>query len=160
MSTATLGPVRRARGLFTPRRLVISVLLAVAGVALPYAFISSPEPAPPRMLDAAVRRVFPEPGRLEIRQVRVGAELVPGYTGVLQIDGREIPEDQLERPGELGTENAPAGLAALGVVAFTPGPGKEIEALSPARHCATVVFWQEGTDRDAARRYQWCFNVH
>lgn len=139
---------------------MISLLLAASGVALPYAFISSPEPAPPRALDPAVRRVFPEPGRLEVRQVRIGAELVPGYTGVLQIDGLEIPEDQTERPGELGTQNAPAGLAALGAVAFTPGPTKEIEALSPGRHCATVVFWQEAAERDTGRRYQWCFSVH
>jgi hypothetical protein len=72
-----------------------------------------------------------------------------GYTGVIKLDGVEIPEDQLER------------IDALNQVFYTPGPEKETGALRPGRHTATVEFWQIGKTREeGTRSYTWVFNVH
>ena len=122
-------------------------LIAVSAGLLFFAFTTSEdEPAPPAR-DAAIRRVFPEQGTVAIRQDSVGIELAFGYTGVLQIDRTEIPDDQLNR------------IDGINRLSFTPGDGKEITALAPGRHCATALFWPSGRTRQDARRHSWCFTA-
>ena len=129
------------------RRLVTGGLLALAAGLLFIAFATSEdEPVPPAR-DRAIRRVFPDDGTVAIRQDSIGIELAFGYSGVLQIDRTEIPDDQLNR------------IAGINRLSFTPGEGKEITALSPGRHCATALFWPTGETRDDARRYSWCFTA-
>jgi hypothetical protein len=131
----------------TPRRVLISLLAAAAVVGIGWAFSNS-EPDSEVRFVTGVQSVFPPPGDLDLRQVRITADLSPGFTGVLQIDGVEVPEDQLER------------IEALNQVSYTPGEGKEVERLSPGSHCATVVFWRIAESRDRSRRHEWCFDVH
>ncbi|MCZ7535159.1 MAG: hypothetical protein M5T61_03925 [Acidimicrobiia bacterium] len=51
----------------------------------------------------------------------------------------------------------------LGRVFFRPGPGKEIDALAPGGHTATVLYWPRIQDRDAEETvvlsYTWSFKV-
>src|SRR5437764_1319935 len=77
---------------------------------------------PPR--DQAIGVVYPGVGAFVERQTQVYYELDPSYDGVLQINGVEIPEDQVDR---LST-----GRTRIG---FTPGPGKELSRFPPARNC-------------------------
>lgn len=153
-------PARSRRGLFSLRRLVLSLLLLGAAGGMYLAFTESVDQEPEQLTvrDAAVEQVFPPPGDLELRQTRIGVDLVDGYRGVLQIDGVEIPEDQYEAAS--GTGNVAVATAGLNQVVFVPGAGKEIERLSPGRHCVTAVFWPQQSSRDAARRLPWCFEVH
>jgi hypothetical protein len=129
------------------RRLLTGLLLAVAAGLVFFAFSTSEDEAVPAARDSAIRRVFPDDGTVSIRQDQIGIELAFGYTGVLQIDRTEIPDDQVDR------------IAGINRLSFTPGAGKEITALSPGRHCATALFWPSGRSRDDARRHSWCFTA-
>ncbi len=136
-----------SRRLFTVRRLVISLLLAVSVAAIYVAFTlheTSPEAFRPR----AVSVVFPEPGTLEVRQTTIFYELAAGYAGTLRIGRVEIPPDQLDV------------IEGLNRISFTPGEGKEIEALDPGLQRVTAIFWPSAEGRDAALSYTWRFNVH
>lgn len=137
------------RDLVTMRSVVISVLLALAGGGIIYAFASSADEAPPRRLGGAVEAVSPEPGSLAVRQDTITADLAAGYTGVLLVRGVEIPEDQLRRtPG-------------LNLVSYTPGPDTETGPLSPGQARITVVYWPAGQSRQAnAQRFTWEFTIH
>lgn len=132
----------------TLRRVVISLLVAVGVAGLLIAF-SEGKSEPPVVTVPGVESVAPRPNTLALRQDRVIADLQNGFDGVLQIDGTEIPDDQLQRTIELG------------IVSFAPGPEKEFEELAPGRHRARVIFWSvaDGRGKDD-RTYEWFFNVH
>jgi len=137
------------RGPFvTPYRVVISVLLAAAFAGLWFAFTTSEDESDPTVSDTRVLLVQPEPDSNALRQTRIFARVADDYTGVLQIDGVEIPEDQLDR------------LEGLSSIGFTPGPGTETGALEPGRRCATVVFWLITGTRDQADTHRWCWTVN
>ena len=81
-------------------------------------------------------------------QEAVGADLADNYTGVLIIDGHEIPEDQLTRVVELGQ------------VMFQPGPGKEFTEFSPGRHRIEVIYWKQIDQRlPTSPGYTWQFTA-
>ncbi len=107
-------------------------------------------------------RVFPSEGSSSLRQEPIGAQLADEYTGELEVDGRPIPLDQLERPESAAGDNAPAarGLTGLNQVSFTPGPGKDIVSLEPGRHTARILFWRRADQtRDQAAAYPWEFTA-
>jgi len=133
-------------GLVTPRRALISVVLAGCLVALVWALsLTRPGPVQPVYSDPAVHQLFPEPGDHVLRQERVGVTLTSPYTGVLQVNGVEIPEDETER------------VAGLNQIFYTPGQGKAVETLGPDRNCVAVVIWRYDQSRDQSRRFAWCF---
>jgi hypothetical protein len=87
-------------------------------------------------------------------QEDVGADLKDTHTGALFIDDVRIPDTdaRIER--------------SLGQILFRPGPDREITALRPGHHYATIHFWpQEKGDEDAARAagviksYTWQFTA-
>lgn len=138
----------RIRDLVTARKVVLSFLLALAVVLLVVSFTSSRE-APTVVATGGVEGVSPQPGEFALRQDRIRADLTDGMTGVLVIDGVEIPEDQLQRTPELG------------LVSYAPAPGNEIEELAPGEHQATVLFWDPQIGREAgSRSYTWRFQAH
>jgi hypothetical protein len=91
-------------------------------------------------LPEAIEYLVPVPGAVIRPQEDVGADLKDTYTGALFIDDIRIPQDETKfTPG-------------LGQVSFRPGPDREIEALRPGHHYATIHYWpQEKGDEDAAR---------
>jgi hypothetical protein len=93
-------------------------------------------------------RVFPEPGAVALRQDAFGAELDFGYEGRLTIDSHVIPDDQIDK------------IAGINRLSFTPGPGKEFEALDEGRHCASITFWPAASgDSAAGPPREWCFTA-
>ncbi|MBA3653134.1 MAG: hypothetical protein H0W70_02955 [Actinobacteria bacterium] len=131
------------------RRIIITLLLAAACAGFVFAFTRPTDNQQPALRDAAVRHVEPTPGALVLRQTEVSIDLDAGYRGVLNVDGREIPDDQLDRIGGLNR------------VAFTPGDGKDIKQLAPGRHKVTAIFWPvDRTRDDAGRQFVWNFEVH
>lgn len=135
--------------IITRYRVVVSVLLASAFAIFYVAFTSSVDHKTVDSTNPRVVSVRPGPNELALRQDRIFAELDKAYTGVLIIDGREIPEDQLDHSEGLNT------------VGFSPGPGTEIGALQPGHRCASVVFWATTSSREAsAQSYDWCWTVH
>lgn len=138
------------RQLITPYRVIVSVLLASAAAMLYVGFVSSVDRTPEDTLrDQRVVTVEPAADGSALRQSRIFVQLADNYTGVLVIDGREIPEDQLDRREGLNT------------VGFTPGPGLEIDELNPGERCAVVVYWPASSTREASSTsYRWCWQVH
>ena len=80
-----------------------------------------------------IESITPERG--EILQDEIVVDLSNNYTGVLVIDGAEVPEDQLTR------------VVDLGQVGFRPGPDKDVEKFSPGQHTVTVFYWPQGRER-------------
>ena len=105
-------------------------------------------------LPAEIEALVPGPGSVVRPQEDVGADLRDTYTGALFIDERRIPQDE--------TKIVPS----LGQVTFRPGPQKEITALQPGSHHATILYWpQDRGDEDNARAvralksYTWQFTA-
>lgn len=128
------------------RPIVVIALLGLAGFLL-YLGVEAQGEVDPPVRRAGLVLVFPEPGTVAIRQDAIGAEIAGDYTGRLSIDRRDIPDDQLDRI-DVGRKR----------ISFTPGPGKEIEALDEGRHCASLTFWRTDLGEESAGRpYTWCF---
>ena len=103
-------------------------MLAIAAAAvggLVFAF-SGPTQGNGAKLPEGVESVFPLNGNLELRQTAIYADLAPGYTGYLAIDGNEVPEDQTQF------------VDALNTVTLKPSPGSDFGTFQPGPHCATV----------------------
>ncbi|MEX0663535.1 MAG: hypothetical protein WD598_02045 [Acidimicrobiia bacterium] len=138
-------PRVRERRLRHPWRVVIVVGLLAAAVSLGAIAINSADTTrvgeEPR---DAIDSVNPAPG--EILQDAITADLRNTFTGVLVIDGIEVPEDQVDR------------VEPLGQVSFRPGPGKDVARFSPGVHTVVVLFWEQGKERPASpEAYSWTF---
>jgi len=118
---------------------------AVGGIVFAFSgpTLESGPAAPP-----AVESVFPVSGSLELRQVEIVADLAPGFTGYMAIDGSEVPEDDIQI------------VDALNRVSLKPGPGSDFESLEPGSHCATIFYRQIGQPRANSTSYRWCFRLH
>ncbi|MGH9225473.1 MAG: hypothetical protein ACRD2W_17200 [Acidimicrobiales bacterium] len=129
------------------RRLIMGGLAALAAGGIVFAF-SAPTRQDTAGRPAAVEAVTPQGGDLDLRQVTISADLAPGYTGYLTLDGVEIPGDDLKF--EL----------ALNSVTLIPGPDSDYAELRPGPHCAGIVYWPIGQTRAAGQTHTWCFRLH
>lgn len=100
------------------------------------------------LLPTAIEELIPKPGDLVSPQSTIGVNLRDDLTGVLQLDGVEIPQDQVvEQP-------------TLGIITFKPGPDKELSKLPQGRRKITVVYWARSSTREkGATAYTWSFDV-
>jgi len=159
------GRGHRLRGLVTRRRVVSSLVLAVATALLVIGLQESQDGGSGtarQSRPAAILRVFPTEGAASLRQEPIGAQLADDFTGEIEVDAQPIPVDQTERPTPLtGTNDpAPRGLSGLNQVSFTPGAGKAIESLSPGGHVARILYWLKvGETREQAQAYSWSFTA-
>jgi hypothetical protein len=133
-------------------KIVASALVAVALVLLVVAFsiLSSGNKDPVLTAGEAnmVENLIPRRNSQVPQQSTVGIDLATGWTGVLQVNGVEIPQDQLQVTPQIG------------LVEFTPGPGKEVEHYRTGQNCVTAVIWQISDGRGVAdRNINWCFQV-
>jgi len=123
---------------------VVLVVLNLAVLALDQ---SDTAPAG-RTLPSALDSLTPAPGELVRLQDTIGADLRDDLTGVLVLDGAEIPEDQLER------------VVPLAQVTFRPGPDQDLERFEPGQHTLVVRYWPQGKPRPAnPRSYSWSFRA-
>lgn len=131
------------------RRIVLFALVAGAIGAIVYAGTLGTGSQEIRRTDEAVEQLVPADGSpVAVRQAEVGIDLQPGWTGVLLINGLEIPEDQLRR---VDPQNQ---------VFFQPGEGKDIEAFAPGTIIVEAQIWRLGSEtRDDARSVTWRFGV-
>ncbi len=129
------------------RRLIMTLIAAVAVGGLVFAF-SGPTQDDAPGLPPAVESVFPVGGNLELRQVSIVADLAPGYTGYLVIDGNEVPEDDVQF------------VDALNSLTLRPQPGSDFERFEAGSHCAAVFYRQIGQPRANSNAFRWCFRLH
>lgn len=130
-------------------RRIIVVVAVVAAVGALVLAVTSSDTGPDTAISnpQAVEQLIPGRGELEVRQAKVGIDLAPGYTGILVVNGIEIPEDQLEY------------VTGLNQVLFQPREGNEIEAFEPGQVCVVARFWREVETREDGRSVRWCFDV-
>ena len=133
----------------TLRRAVITVVVVGALVLLGVGFslTRSDKPRPVPVQGGAVERLIPESGDLDLRQARIGVDLAATYEGALQVDGTEIPDDELQR------------IPGLNQIFFTPGPGKVITRYSTGEVNIVVEFWEIARGRGHARKASWAVFV-
>lgn len=130
------------------RRIVMTLIAAVAVAGFVFAF-SAPKEEPLGPLPAAVESVSPPGGDLDLRQITIAADLAPGYSGYLLIDGVEVPRDDLQI------------VPALNSITLRPQSGSDYEELAPGSHCATVVYGLIGQlESSTDGSYRWCFKLH
>lgn len=130
------------------RRLIMGLIAAVAVGLLVVAFSGPTQQGSGPAKPEAVQSVFPLPGNLELRQVSIVADLAPGYTGYLAVDGKEVPEDDVQF------------VDALNTLTLKPGPGSDFANLQAGNHCVTVFFRHIGEPRENSESYGWCFRLH
>jgi hypothetical protein len=140
------------------RRLGASVFIAGALALIVYGFASAQTgDQAVEISDKAIERVIPSPGSLVLRQSQVGADLAPGYRGLLIIDGNEIPTY------DVGGSNSSAFDAqfdpAQNTVLFLPREGATVSQFAPGEHHITVVYWKIIETRDQATTFSWTFSV-
>jgi hypothetical protein len=129
------------------RRLVMSLIAAIAVGGFIFAF-SAPKQEDAPNKPSAIESVFPVSGNLELRQVAIVADLAPGYTGYLAVDGNEVPDDQIQF------------VDALNTVTLKPSPDSDFGTFQPGPHCATVFYRPIGQPRENSTSYRWCFRLH
>lgn len=130
------------------RRVVVTGMLLAALAGFVFAF-SLGDDGTNTLPSDAVEHLIPPRGDQVLRQTEIGIDLAPGWTGVLMVNGVEIPEDQLRR------------VDAQNQFFFTAGPGREFEELPPGTVEVTALIWRpvDGETRDDGERVRWTFAV-
>jgi hypothetical protein len=100
----------------------------------------------PGALPSEIASVQPEPNTLAKPQQAVVVMLRSDLTGVLVIDGAEIPEDQLSRP----TQSS---------MSFQPGAGKQVSRFTAGPHRVEIVYWPTLRSRDDSQTYTYGFRT-
>src|SRR4051794_26055801 len=130
----------------------LRVLIVVGGLLLAVNVIIiagvNQRTKPGTTLPNAIEELIPNPGSVVSPQSTIGVNLRDDLSGALQFDGAEIPKDQLvEQP-------------TVGILTFSPGPGKDLEKLPQDEHALTVVYWPRDSTREkGASTYTWRFKV-
>jgi hypothetical protein len=97
-----------------------------------------------------IEQVSPAPGSIVNPRDDVVVRLRGGLTGVIVINGKRLPEDQLTIDNATST------------ITFRPDSGKELETLPAGTNDAAVLFWKQTEpepppgERDS---FRWSFRV-
>ncbi len=140
-------PARR-RAIRHPGRVAVVVvgLLAVVNLLAYVGLRSDTGSEPAHPVPQAIRRLQPSPDSLVAPQDGIAVTLADGLTGILAVDGRAVPEDQI-------TYTGPSSFG------FRPGPTREWARWSAGAHTATVTYWPLTEGRAHARTFDWTFRV-
>jgi hypothetical protein len=129
------------------RASIISVLVAVVAICIAIS-ISSSDTTPTKSVASNVESVTPPPDGLQRPQADIVVDLQDGYTGRLAIDGKTIPDDELER------------VKSLGQFTFHPEKGNTIDIFEAGTHKATVFYWpSDQPEPTVPQSYTWSFRV-
>jgi len=118
------------------RVVVIAVVLLVVlnlGIFLLANADTSPGGKP--LLPSTVESISPERGEITGLLDDVTIDLADNLQGELILNGRLIPEDQLDNIPELG------------VISFRPGPGKDFTRLATGDNTVVVHYWPRNEPR-------------
>jgi hypothetical protein len=130
------------------RRSIIAVLLVIAGSAV-FGLTRLPQGTTEPASDI-VRSISPGANEKIPQQGQIKIELMAGWAGRLQVDQRDIPENQINR-------SADPTLASHQQLLFQPGPNKALEYFPAGQNCATLTYWQIRTGPDQSFTRTWCF---
>lgn len=164
---APMRPPRpRATGRDWARRGVILVALLGAAALFVWGTSDTESGLDGGSNDPVIVSRVPLPGAIEPRQVDIGAELQIGYDGRLQVNGVDIPEDEMM--GAIDPSSVSADqLEQFGIrpnnrnsVLFRPGPGKVIESLPRGEVQVTVTYFRDRSPQEDRGSDSWTFTVN
>jgi hypothetical protein len=101
----------------------------------------------PVLSGADVERLIPPRNAEILAQEPLGIDLAPGYTGVLIVNGTEIPEDQLIRRN------------GLDEILYDPSADDAAVEYLAGENCVVALVWPVEESRLDSRTVSWCFNV-
>jgi hypothetical protein len=101
----------------------------------------------PVLSGADVEALIPPRNSEILAQEPLGIDLAPGYTGVLIVNGIEIPEDQLIRRN------------GLDEILYRPSGDDAAVEYVAGENCVVALVWPVEESRLEARTVSWCFNV-
>jgi len=133
-----------------PWRIVIVVagLALVANLVIILGFNSDTSDQGKQNLNADIAQVRPAPGSIANRLDDIEVRLRSGLTGVIVLNGKRIPEDQLLIDNATGT------------ISFRPGPGKDISQLPAGANDAAVLYWSQTQPEPAKpKSFGWTFRA-
>jgi hypothetical protein len=149
-SPAAAAPARRRLFKHPGRVAVVAItLLVVFNLGIFLLNESDTSQQGEKALPADIQAVSPEPDQLTGLIDTVTVDLADQYTGVLVIDGIEIPEDELER------------VVGIQQVSFRPGPDKVISRFRPGVNQVVVKYW-DGRLQDRPNKpysFSWSFRA-
>lgn len=166
-STTRTRPRRRIdRGL-----LIASMAIAAGLVLVGFGILVSVTGDEASNLPDEIESVVPVTDAVQVlSQSNVVVDLQSGFTGVLIIDGVELPTIDLfevDQAAELDLEPGrqvslpPATVYEGGnaTLTYTPSEGAPIEEFASGRHEVQVIFWPVEESRATASSFTWVFNV-
>lgn len=116
-------------------------------------------------LPEAIENIDPVRGAPQVpQQTEVFVDLLPGYEGVLVIDGLELQtvnlDDLQAQPGR-EVVLPPTTIYEKGnaTLTFNPSENSEISEFSQGEHLVRVIYWKSTEGRSRARSYSWTFTV-
>jgi hypothetical protein len=142
------GPGERRRIRHPWRVAIVTLGLLLVANLLVYVGFSADTTNKVRVLPSDVANVQPDPGSQVRVQDTVSVDLRDDLTGVLVVDGVELPENEVAR------------IPSLGEISFRPGKGQVFERLEPGVHNVTVVYWPQVKPRsDGTQSFTWSFRT-
>ncbi|MEX2625706.1 MAG: hypothetical protein WD225_02420 [Ilumatobacteraceae bacterium] len=155
------GPRRRIdRGLLVAS-LAIAAGLVLAGLGVAVSITGDDRADYP----SAVEAVDPVPDAVSVPpQTSVFVDLDQGYTGVLVINGVEIPTFRIGQaevePGRQ-VDVPPATIFEPGnaTLTYTPSGDGPVARFEPGRQQVELIYWREDESRARAQSFGWLFNV-
>ncbi len=133
-------------------KIIAAAILSLAVVAFALAYVTAQDGADDPVLEAGnadyVELLLPQRNAQVPQQSSVGIDLVADWTGVLVLNGTEIPEDQLQITPELG------------LIQYTPADDQAVEELRAGTNTITAVVWPRSESREtASQNVTWTFEV-
>jgi hypothetical protein len=133
MSDSPAAAVPARRRLFKhPGRVAIVAVTLLVTFNLGIYLLNEADTSPTgeTALPVDIQAVNPQPNQITGLVDDVTVDLADQYTGVLVIDGIEIPEDQLTR------------VVGIQTVSFRPGPDKVISRFRAGENQVVVKYWE------------------
>jgi hypothetical protein len=134
-------------------RIVAAVVVAFAALVFTLAYFRFQDGTEDPIVqsgDAAdfVEDLIPRRSDQVPQQSSVGIDLIPSWTGTLEVNGTEVPADELTVTDELG------------LIQFAPGPGRAVEQLQTGTNTVRAIVWPRSESREtAAETVTWTFEV-
>ena len=147
--------------------MIASAIIAVCLVAMGYALDLAVTGEEGNQLPEAVEQIDPVRAATQVpAQTQVFVDLLPGYTGVLVIDGLELETIDLDelrsqaKPGQQ-VDVPPTTIFEPGnaTLTFNPVEGSAIPTFTQGEHVVEVIYWKVVEGRTKAHTFSWTFSV-
>ena len=128
------------------RRSIIALLLIIAASAV--FGLTRLSTGPAQATSAIIESTTPGNGDQIQQQSPITIDLLSGWDAKLTIDGRAIPDEQLQKVKEQG------------IIKFQPGAGKALEYFPAGQNCVTLTYWQIANPDTTFTAPAWCFTAY